>query len=137
LVFVTFCALSFAEDRANCGDVIAAIAPVFAHDSYLTGSSGKIQIEAEVSSGGDVTGTRLLESSGPNLRKDSENAARQWKFSPASNSRKCTITFYYRIMPDQTPEEELTSVFHYPLEFEVRSKAKPPILETFPAATHR
>jgi hypothetical protein len=140
IFIAAFSLLALAEERIDCGHVIAAVTPIYSYYSYLTGSSGKIQIAAEVNSEGDVIGTKVLDTSHPYLRKDSENAARQWKFSPQPgqpNPRQCIITFYYRIMSDQTPEEELTSVYHYPLEIEVRSKAKARIHEELPAANHK
>jgi TonB family protein len=103
-------------------EVLSAVAPIFPSVPSLTGTGGKIQLEVEVNTTGDVTGIKILEASLPGLRRDSEKAARQWKFSAspaATNPRRYVILFVFRMMPDEASPDELTPVFHPPYEIEV------------------
>jgi hypothetical protein len=128
-----------AEEPNEKQHVVSAVAPIFPSDCYLTGTSGKIKLRLTVNAEGDVIDTLTLETSAPFLIEDSINAVRQWRFSTApgkSDSQKFVVTFYFRIMPDQTPKDELTVIYRLPFELEIRGRAKTSIREEMPAATH-
>ncbi|MBN1566868.1 MAG: energy transducer TonB [Acidobacteria bacterium] len=112
--------------------VVTAVAPVYPRLARLTRTSGKLRVEVYVDKYGAVTNATAIKGEPDSyvpFREVSERTARRWVFSASSADtvqRKYVITFNYRIMPNETPEDELMPIYHYPFEIEVRNTAANP-----------
>lgn len=116
--------------------VLIAVTPVFPATAVATNTSGTVLIEVEINAAGEVTSARSV-SGHPLLRKSAENAARRWRFASAANARTVLLTFTFRIVPNDTSPEELTSVFTPPYQVEVRHQAYKPIIHSDPRSDER
>lgn len=134
LMIVGFAALmiTHAASGQDCGPsyVVAPRYPLLAFQARV---SGRIQLEVEVRSSGEVVGFTGFE--GDRIfRPASEEAARAWKFHAASSpDRKCTLTMVYKIMPKGASAQELTARFEPPLLVEVRRETTEPTVLVDPA----
>lgn len=112
--------------------VVTAVAPIYPRLARLTKTSGKMSIEVSVDKFGTVisaTATKGEPNSYVSFRDVSERTARWWMFvasSEGADERKYVIAFIYRLMPDDTPDDELMPIYHYPFEMEVRNTAANP-----------
>lgn len=116
--------------------VLIAVTPVFPATAVATNTSGTVLIEVEMNAAGEVTSTRSV-SGHPLLRKSAENAARRWRFTSTANARTRQLTFAFRLLPKDTPPEELTSVFTPPYQVEVRHQPYEPIIHSDPRSDER
>lgn len=108
--------------------VVSAVAPVFPDVAAQARVSGELVIEIKVDPGGAVTETRIVD--GFRLFREMgrtfEATARRWRFEPGGNSvRSARLTFVFRMMPSDTPEEDLAPVFTPPYRVEVRRRPPP------------
>jgi hypothetical protein len=122
--------------------VVTAVAPAYPRLARLTRTSGEISVEVFVDKIGTVTNAIAIKKepdSYVSFREVSERTARRWMFAASSSGavqRKYVITFIYRIMPEETPEDELMPIYHYPFEMEVRNTAANPLKFEDPPTYH-
>jgi TonB family protein len=113
--------------------VISAVAPVYPRLARLTKTSGRIRVEVQVDNSGTVIYAKAIRedaNSYSSFKGESEKAAMRWRFTEANTGtpRVFVLTFQYKLMPDKSGEDELTSVYHIPLKIEVRSTAVNPLI---------
>lgn len=103
--------------------VLKAIAPTFIPFVLDETGVAEIVVEAKINSEGNVTATKTIAFT---LFTDLsvEQTARQWVFERNTNRKERTakIKFVFRIMPRDTDSTNLTTIFRYPFEVEVRSR---------------
>jgi TonB family protein len=100
--------------------VTTAVAPNFPLIALHSHTSGEIVIEVKINSEGSVTsaetvsGSQVLVGSGRHI-------AKRWKFAPTKDKsiRTARLTFVYRLVPRDTPADELLPVFKPPYRVEV------------------
>lgn len=108
--------------------VIAAVAPAtYPAIARQANAHGEVIIEVQVDAAGNVMSAKLI-SGHPLLRKVSEEAAQQWKFSPApggSIERLVRLTFGYQTVDyGPRPTSEFTIVFLPPYKIDVREHGR-------------
>jgi TonB family protein len=114
------------------GDIVSAVAPVYPKAARLFWIDGTVVVETLVSSQGSVDDAKIIQQSseyGFMFREAVEKTAKRWKFVTVAKSnalRKYLITFQFIMMPSNTPEEELASVFSLPFEVSVFARKEGP-----------
>lgn len=135
LLTAYFSSSAFAQaNGAQSLTVVSAVAPVFPPNAVAVGLSGDVTVEVEVDERGEVRGARHI-GAHPLLRKPSESAARRWRFAPLAigeKKRVVRLIFSFRIMPLNTPADELSSVFVLPYRIEVRREKPESIVHRDP-----
>jgi hypothetical protein len=121
-----------AQDFRGTPIVVAAVAPVYPAIAVATNTTGEIVIEVDVNRAGKVRKAKIVEGHSL-LRKATflENTAKKWVFNSDNRvaSRKTRITFGFRIMPVDSTDEDLLSVFYPPNRVEVRSRGQQPVTD--------
>ena len=108
--------------------VIAAVAPAtYPAIARAANARGEVIIEVQVNAAGDVLSTKLI-SGHPLLQKVSEEAAKQWKFSPSlenTKERTVRLTFGFSTVDSgPNPKVEFTIVFLPPYKVEVQAHSR-------------
>jgi len=104
---------------------VRAVAPPFIPFSFGQTDLATARIQVEVDPSGGVISARFLDST---LRDASMlRTAKKWTFKPCQTpvSRTSIIRFTYRIMPNGTSDEELTTILLNSNEVEVRHQIFP------------
>jgi TonB family protein len=104
--------------------VLMAVAPPYPAVAATARLSGTVILEVKINSEGKVTSVNLVEGN-PSLGRAAEVFARRWVFSSASNfsaTRSTRLTFDFKLMPNETPVEEMQPIFMPPYKVEVRGK---------------
>lgn len=112
---------------ATAPRVTRAVAPAYPDIALEARSEFAVTIEVAINQSGDVADAKAVEASGPPkvYRKEwYEQLARQWQFagSDLASVRTARIKFTFRLMPKETPPEQLCTVFLPPYDVEVRAK---------------
>lgn len=108
--------------------VIAAVAPAtYPAIARQANAHGEVTIDVQVNAAGNVLAAKLI-SGHPLLQKVSEDAAKQWKFSPSQGSTKerlVRLTFGFQTV-DAGPNSkyEFTMVFLPPYKVEVQAHGR-------------
>jgi TonB family protein len=114
-------------------EVVIAVAPIFPPAAVASNTSGRVVVEVQVDAEGNVSLAKIVD--GDALFRQGkiyESTARRWRFAAAkdgSGLRTARLTFVFRIMPNDTPPIELTSVFMPPYQVEVRHKPFEPVVD--------
>jgi TonB family protein len=100
--------------------VTVAVAPNYFLTALHSHASGEVVIEVRINSEGSVTSTEAV-SGNAILAAGSRQVARRWKFAPAADKgiRTARLTFVYRLVPRDTPINELVAVFKPPYRVEI------------------
>ena len=113
--------------------VLRAVAPPFIPFVFWETGVAEVVIEVRLDDQGRVTSAKTFSAS---LFKDSsfEDTAKQWVFeeSKSKKERIAYIKFVLRIMPKGTTSSELTTIYRYPAEIEIRSLVFTPRITTAP-----
>jgi hypothetical protein len=113
--------------------VLMAVAPVFIPFVFDEIGVTEVIVEVRIDNHGKVVSAKTVSFS---LFKDIsfEKTAEQWIFeeSPNEKERIAQIKFILRIMPKGTSPQELTTIFRYPTEVEIRSLVFPSQITTAP-----
>jgi TonB family protein len=96
-----------------------AVAPAYPAVAVQARVSGSVTVVLQVSQSGAVAAASIAEGKAP-LRQASLEAARLWRFRPATGAHEVKLTFSYRLMPKDTPEAQLGAIFRPPYAVEVR-----------------
>ena len=96
-----------------------AVAPVYPGAAVEGGIGGTVAVEAHVSERGTVVSAAITEGHAL-LRQASLEAARLWRFGAHAGGHDVKLTFSFRLMPKNTPEAQLGTVFRPPGTVEVR-----------------
>lgn len=124
---------SGAEDQPS---VISAVAPIFPPTAIAANINGSVVVEVKIDMSGKVTATQIIEGH-PLLRqvRSFEDTARRWQFNQVTRGdalRSARLTFVFRIMPKETPTDELTPVYTPPYQVEVRHRPFVPVVDADP-----
>lgn len=102
--------------------VISAVAPVFPLPDKGPWVMGSVVVEALINSNGNVVVAHAI-TGHPFLYRASEEAARRWLFAPSadkSKERMTRLTFIFKMMEDDTADQDLSPIFMPPYKIEVR-----------------
>lgn len=113
-------------------ELVAAVAPVYPVMAAVSNTGGEVTVEVEVSPNGKVASARAVEGHDL-LRQAAENAARRWRFKSAQNTTTVRLAFVFRIMPRETPMDDLAPTFMPPYQVEVRHHQFEPVVHSDPA----
>ena len=110
------------EPREDRPPVVQAVAPAYPPIAATAGAAGTVVIEVQVKADGAVSSARVLDGIGV-LAAAASNSARRWIFasSDAASTRVVRLTFVFKIMPRNTPADELLPIFMPPYRVEVRA----------------
>jgi hypothetical protein len=104
--------------------VTQAVAPVFPPLAVAAGQDGTVDVDVQINAKGIVESAKL--GTGPRiLRKAVEIAATRWTFVPAeekANLRAAHLSFVFKLLPSETPSEELLPIFRPPYCVETRTR---------------
>ena len=117
--------VSLASDQSSIQNpvVLSAIAPGHPQIAKAANAYGEITVEVKIDENGKVDSAAAV-SGHELLRKASENAAKQWLFSPAtdgSQGRTSSLTFAFRRIDEKDRKfDETVVAFMPPYRVEVR-----------------
>jgi TonB family protein len=111
-------------------EVEEAMAPDYPAAAVTGGVSGGVVVEVRVSQRGAVESATVVEGDAL-LRQPSIDAARLWRFRAQAGSRAGSqegkLVFSFRLMPKNTPEAQLGTIFRPPYTVEVRRVTPKPV----------
>jgi len=118
----------YSQTASERAAVMAAVAPAtYPAIARTAGARGDVVVEVLVDSKGNVVSTKII-SGHALLQKVSEDAAKQWKFSPSPESTKTRavqLTFGFQTVDaGRNPKYEFTIVFLPPYKVDVREHAR-------------
>jgi hypothetical protein len=117
----------------NQPKVLKAIAPTFIPFVFDETGVAEVVVEVKLNNEGKVISAKTIFAS---LFQDIsfENTAKQWMFedSLSKDERIAHIKFVLRIMPKGTSQSELTTIYRYPSEIEIRDLVFPSQITTGP-----
>lgn len=126
-------------DSALRAAVLSAVAPIYPPLALTANVSGEVDVMVTVDNAGKVTDAKFL-AGNQLLHKAAIEAAKRWKFQGVNRETKVQLTFVFRMMPKQTPPEDMTPVFMPPYKLEVKGKLPNPTVNYGPgsrtATTH-
>lgn len=119
-----------AQSGADGPEVVQAYSAIYPDVAAAVRASGGVVVEVKIDSRGMVTSTRILEGI-PLLGSAAEKSARRWVFAPEAKQKERTarLTFIFKIMPYDTPADELVTIFKPPYQIEVR-RALPKLVDS-------
>jgi TonB family protein len=132
-VAVAMPAVSLQSTSTKQPEVVMAVAPIFPPVAVASNTSGRVVVEVQINAEGNVSMAKIVD--GDTLFRQGkiyESTARRWRFAAAkagSDLRTARLTFVFRIMPNDTPPAELTSVFMPPYQVEVRHRPFEPVVD--------
>src|SRR5882672_3336805 len=103
--------------------VVQAVASSYPRIAVTAGASGTVIVEVQVDARGTVTSVHTVGRTTV-LAKAAENSAKRWIFGTtdeSNNTRVVRLTFLFKIMPHDTPSDELSPIFMPPYGIEVRA----------------
>jgi TonB family protein len=129
--------LRLSVSKSDCCDIPAVLKAVpakYPDVALATGLQSEVLIKVTVGEDGNVADTELLKGIAL-LNPSAKKAAREWKFAPTvervvgepRRRRTAFLIFLFRIMPRDTPPEELESLFVPPYTMEIKGE-RPEIL---------
>src|SRR5712691_8290304 len=124
LLFVVRASARGQEANKPCPDqtaVTAAVAPTYPLIALSSHTSGELVVEVKIKWDGSVTSVQAISGS-PVLAGGSNHVARLWKFAAAADRtgiRTARLTFVYRLVPKDTPTDQLLPVFKPPYRVEI------------------
>jgi TonB family protein len=102
--------------------VIQAVAPLFPVPSKGPYAMGSVVVEVAIDASGAVTEAQAVKGH-PFLYSAAEKAAQRWLFASTSELAKVRtvrLTFVFKFMDDDIPDEGLSPIFMPPYQVEVR-----------------
>lgn len=109
------------ETSEDLPNVVVAVAPSYFPLALASHTSGEVIIEVKINSLGAVTSADAI-SGNAVLVGGSRQVARRWKFASISDEKRirtARITFVYRLVPKDTPIDDLFPVFKPPYRVEI------------------
>jgi TonB family protein len=110
-----------------------AVAPAYPAAALEGRIGGTVTVAVRVSERGAVLHAGVSEGHAL-LRQASLEAARLWRFRAQPQDHEVKLTFSYRLMPKNTPEPQLGTVFRPPYTVEVRKIPADPVIHFARAA---
>ncbi len=107
--------------RQDLPTVTTVVAPNYFPSALHSHASGEAIVAVKIASDGSVTSTEAV-SGNSVLVAGSMQIARRWKFAPTKDKnriRTARLTFVYRLVPRDTPVDELLPIFKPPYRVEV------------------
>ena len=123
LTIIFFLPIAADAQSAEPPAVLAAVAPFYPKLS-LPNTSGSVMVEVTIDARGNVAGAKAMNGH-PLLQIPSVEAAKSWRFAPASDGsieRRARLMFEYPLVPAGTPENELWPVYKPPYGIEVKHR---------------
>jgi TonB family protein len=116
------------QSNSDSPPVLAAVAPAtYPAIARAANAHGEVIVEAQVDTAGNAVSTKFI-SGHPLLQAISEEAAKQWKFSPSEGSTKqrtVRIAFGFQTVDaGPNPKHEFTIVFRPPYRIDVNAHAR-------------
>jgi len=124
---------TYSQDRTSGPpEVLTAVAPTFPPILVAANISGRSTLEVSVDAKGEVTSTKIIEGHQMinQMTRLFDDTLSRWWFSTTSEQgkrRTARIAFVFTIVPERTPEADLTTIFR-PYEVEIRHR---PASETY------
>lgn len=115
-------ALTQAPDQSIA--VVQAVAPVFPALSVFTLQEGTVVVDVQINAKGAVELVKIG-ACPKTLQKAVEIASRRWLFAPTevkANLRTARLSFVFKLVPTETPSEELWPIFRPPYQVEVKAR---------------
>lgn len=114
--------------------VLEAVAPIFIPFVFDKTGMNEVVVEVNVNSDGNVTSAKTVSVT---LFRDTsfETTAKRWRFAPSSDGKEeriAQIKFILRIMPKDTPLDQLTTIYTAPYQIEVRHEVFEPQVTSAP-----
>jgi TonB family protein len=109
--------------------VLRASAPEYPDLMYSSREQGKCVVAISVLPSGEVDHTHVQESPAGFIEHVLRRHAKQWRFAPAEHTTLHRVEFVFKLLPQDTPPEELGFVFVAPMTVEVR-RVEPPVYTT-------
>ena len=108
-------------------EAVLVVAPAFIPWIFEKTGTGQTVVEVKINNAGLVTSAKCVEGSPdfPWADHSFEHTAMRWRFTSANEKTKertARIIFVLKIMENDTPEEELTTIFSMPNQIEIRHK---------------
>ena len=98
---------------------LEAVAPIYPMLAVYSDTSGAVTIKATINKVGAVISATTIEGH-VFLKSSALDAAKKWRFEPGNEKRTVNLVFVFRIMPKETPAENLATRFQAPWQVEVR-----------------
>lgn len=102
--------------------VVQAVAPTYPPLAASNKIEGTVIVEVKVDANGIVQSTKIIEGH-KLLHRVAESFARRWIFNKdlaETSLRSTQIKFSFKLMPENTPEVELSPIFIPPYTVEIR-----------------
>ena len=112
-----------AEDTRR---VLRASAPDYPDLMHASRSQGACIVAITVLPSGEVDHTHLQDCPSRYVESVLRRHAKQWRFEPQEHTTLHRIEFVFKLLPKDTPPEELGFVFVTPMTVEVR-RVEPPV----------
>jgi len=106
--------------------VVEAVAPAYPVPALDGRVSGGVVAEVHVSERGTVSSAAIVDGN-PLLRQACLEAARLWRFAAQPGAHDVKLVFSFRLMPKNTPEAQLGTIFRPPYAVEVRRITPEPV----------
>jgi TonB family protein len=115
-----------ANAQSNDSPVVKlAVAPSYPALALALPKGTDVSVDITVDKNGDVITANAVEGS-PLLFQAALSAARKWKFASEATSTIARLTFSFKVLPKDAPDEEATAIFMPPYHLEVRRKLPEP-----------
>ncbi|HJP94929.1 MAG TPA: energy transducer TonB [Pyrinomonadaceae bacterium] len=101
--------------------VTTAVAPNYFPTALHSHASGEVVVAVKIASDGSVTSSEAISGSAV-LAAGSMQVARRWKFATMKDKnqiRSARLTFVYRLVPRDTPSDQLLPIFKPPYRVEI------------------
>ena len=101
------------------------IAPDYPALAFALPNGGNVHVDVTIDDQGKVTAAKAVDGS-PLLFQAALTAAKKWEFVIPRSSTAARLSFKFKPMPKDTPDEEVTTIFMPPYEVEVRRRIPKP-----------
>jgi len=114
-----------------------AVAPPYDDRLYFTRAQGTVRIIATVSPSGEIEDAAVKETFwtwNNTMNEYFLTFARKWLFEPFDSPRTVEIVFEFRLLPRETSDHDLGTVFVAPARVEINGREPPPLTFHRPGA---
>lgn len=114
-----------------------AVAPPYDDRLYIARAQGTVRIIATVSPSGEIEDAAVEETFwtwNDTMNEYFLTFARKWLFEPSDSPRTVEIVFEFRLLPRETSDHELGTVFVAPARIEISAREPPPLTFHRPGA---
>jgi TonB family protein len=111
------------SDQSAQLSVVSTSAPKYPPIALAAKVKGSVEVEVDIDSKGDVVLAKAIEGH-PLLRRSAEDAAKLWRFNPASDvaSRAANLTFAFDVQAEESTDTRDDAVYVPPYRIELTRK---------------